>query len=323
MLRKELGIDIGTTQITICGHDGDTVFREPNVAALDVDTAEVVEAGFAARKIAADAPDRVRLCWPVWDPLVRNIDILAAILRIFLRRIMGRAILRPQVMVSIPCDLTEAQTNALEDAVLSAGASSVHLLEAPLCAALGAGLDFSKPEGQMLVHIGASRTESAVIFLGDMVTHVTVPVGGNRFDSAIIKHMRERYQLDIGRRTAEQIKMRFGLFAGENAPKTLDIKGKCLKTGQPRIVTVPREDMPGALREPLAAVLDAVCLTVERTAPELCADIEKNGVVLTGGGILKGMDQFFADVIRLRTRIAAEPQLAAARGAVRALAKLK
>ncbi|MBR6728475.1 MAG: rod shape-determining protein [Clostridia bacterium] len=155
MLRKNLGIDIGTKRIAIYSTDEGLLLREPSAAAVDIDTDEVVEAGNLALRLVEANPDRLRLCWPVWDPVVKSADVLSAILRIFLRRSIGRTMLKPQAMVSIPCDLTEAQTNAVEDAVLQAGISKVHLLEAPRCAALGVGLDFSSPVGQMLVHIGA------------------------------------------------------------------------------------------------------------------------------------------------------------------------
>ena len=322
MLRKGIGIDIGTTQISICSLDEGLLLKEPSVAAVDVDTNEVIAAGKAAFAAVDDAPDRVRLCWPVWDPIVKSAEVLAAMLRIFLRRALGRTLIRPQVMVSIPCDLTEAQTNAVEDAVLAAGAARVHLLEAPLCAALGVGFDFSSPTGQMIVHIGASRTEVAMIFIGDMVTHNTVPVGGAQFDSAIIRYLREKHKLLIGKRTAEQIKIRIGTVAAHTEEKTLDVKGRCIVRKEPRVVTLSSKEMLGALREPLTAVLDAVLTVIEQTVEDMRADITKGGLVLTGGGILPGLDQFLADVMGLRTRVAANADTAAAEGAAQALERL-
>ena len=323
MLRKGIGIDIGTTQTSIYETEGGLLLKEPTVAALDLDTNKVLEAGVPAVRLEKQAPDRVRLCWPVWDPVVKSADILAAILQIFLRRALGRTLLRPQVMLSIPCDLTEAQTNAVEDAVLAAGASRVHLLEAPLCAALGVGFDFSKPHGQMLVHVGASRTEAAVIFLGDMVTHVTSHVGGNRFDSAIIHYMRSKHQLYIGQRTAEQIKKRIGIVAEHKEQKTLEVKGRCMQTRERRIVTLSSKEMLGALKEPLAAVLDAAMTVVEKSGDEMKADIAKGGIVLSGGGVLQGLDQFLADVMGLRTRVASNADTAAVEGAAKALARIR
>ena len=323
MLRKGLGIDIGSTQISICSLDEGLLLKEPSVAAVDVDTNEVVAAGNAAFSAVAEAPDHLRLCWPVWDPVVKSADVLCAILRIFLRNAVGRTVLRPQVMVSIPCDLTEAQTNAVEDAVLAAGAARVHLLEAPLCAALGVGFDFSAPTGQMLVHMGASRTEVAMIFIGEMVTHMTVPVGGAQFDSAIIRYLRSKHKLLIGKRTAEQIKIRIGMVAGHTEEKTLEVKGRCMVRKESRIVTLSSKEMLGALREPLTAVLDAVLTVVEQTVEDMRADISRGGLVLTGGGILPGMDQFLADVMGLRTRVAANADTAAVEGAAQALERLR
>ncbi len=319
---KKIGIDIGTTQITVCSADGALLLKEPSVAAVDIDTGKVVEAGAPALRLAKEAQDHIRLVWPVWDAVIKASEVLAALLRILFRRALGRTLLRPQVMLAIPCDLTEAQMNAVEDALLAAGASRVHLLEAPLCAALGAGFDFSTPTGQMLVHVGASRTEVAVVFLGDMVTHATAHVGGTRFDSAIIHYLRNKHQLYISRRTAEQIKIRIGNIAEHDAPKTLEVRGRCMNTRELRIVTLSSKEMLGALREPISELLDAVLSVVERTADEMRADIGRCGVVLTGGGILLGLDQFLADVMGLRTRVAKNADTAVAEGAAKALSRL-
>lgn len=322
MFRKGLGLDIGTTQTTVCSVEDGVLLREPTVAAVDVDTDEVMEAGDAAIKMVNDSPDKLRLCWPVWDPVVKSAHILSAILRIFLRRAIGRTVLRPQVMVAIPCDLTEAQSNAVEDAVLDAGASRVHLLEAPLCAALGAGFDFASPTGQMLVHVGASRTEAAMIFIGDMVTHVTVQTGGKHFDDAIIRHMRSKHKLYIGSRTAEQIKIRLTDLSATHEERKLDVKGRFVDTKVPRVVTLSSREMLGALRVPLSAVLDAIVSVVEQTGDDMRADIARGGIVLTGGGVLTGMDQLLADVMGLRARVAANADTAVAEGAALALERL-
>ncbi|MBQ8356323.1 MAG: rod shape-determining protein [Clostridia bacterium] len=322
MLRKNLGIDIGTKQISICTQEEGLLLREPSVAAVEIDTDEVIEAGTPALRLVEANPDRLRLCWPVWDPVVKSADILCAMLRIFLRRAVGRTVLRPQVMVSIPCDLTEAQTNAVEDAALAAGAARVHLLEAPLCAALGVGLDFSSPVGQLLVHVGASRTEVAMIFIGEMVTHLTVPVGGNAFDSAIIEYMRKKHGLFIGKRTAEQIKIRIGALEKSAEEKHLDVKGRCMKNKEPRVVTLSSKEMLGALTEPLTSILDAIIAVIEQTGDDMRADIAKGGVVLTGGALLSGMDKFFDEVMGLRVRRAANAETAAVEGAAVALSRL-
>ena len=322
MLRKNLGIDIGTKQISICSMDEGLLLREPSVAALDIDTDEVIAAGNSALRLVDANPDRLRLCWPIWDPIVKSADILSSMLRMFFRRAIGRTMLRPQVMVSIPCDLTEAQTNAVEDAVLAAGAARVHLLEAPLCAALGVGFDFSSPVGQLLVHVGASRTEVAMIFIGEMVTHLTVPVGGVSFDSAIIEYMRNKHGIFIGKRTAEQIKIRIGNVAKSAEEKKLDVKGKCIKTKESKVVTISSKEMLGALTEPLTAILDAIIAVIEQTGDDMRADIAKSGVMLTGGALLAGMDNFFDEVMGLRVRRAANAETAAVEGAVTALSRL-
>ncbi|MBE6702944.1 MAG: rod shape-determining protein [Ruminococcaceae bacterium] len=322
MLRKNLGIDIGTKQISICSLDEGLLLREPSVAAIDIDTDEVVAAGHSALRLVEANPTRLSLCWPVWDPIVKSANILSEMLRIFLRRAVGRTVLRPQVMVAIPCDLTEAQASAVEDAVLAAGASRVHLLEVPLCAALGVGFDFSSPVGQLVAHVGASRTEVAMIFLGEMVTHLTVPVGGTQFDSAIIEYMRKKHGVYIGKRTAEQIKIRIGTVAKSAEEKKLDVKGRCTKTKEGRVVTLSSKEMLSALTEPLTAILDAIISVIEQTGDDMRADIAKTGVMLTGGALLSGMDKFLDEVMGLRVRRAANAETAAVEGAVVALSRL-
>lgn len=322
MLRRNLGIDIGTKQISIYSSEEGLLLREPSAAAVEIDTDEVIEAGTPAIRLVEANPDRLHLCWPVWDPVVKSAGILSSMLRIFLRRAVGRTMLKPQVMVSIPCDLTEAQTNAVEDAVLAAGCARVHLLEAPLCAALGVGLDFSSPMGQLLVHVGASRTEVAMIFIGEMVTHLTIPVGGVQFDSAIIEYMRQKHGIFIGKRTAEQIKIRIGTVAKSAEEQHLDVKGRCMKTKQPRIVTISSKEMLGALTEPLTSILDAIIAVIEQTGDDMRADIVKGGVVLTGGGLLNGFDKFLDEVMGLRVRCAANAETAAVEGAAAALDRL-
>lgn len=174
----------------------------------------------------------------------------------------------------------------------------------------------------MLVHMGASRTEVAMIFIGDMVTHVTVPTGGNQLDSAIIRHVRERHRLYIGRRTAEQIKIRIGNLSPDEGEKKLDVKGRSVDGNIPRVITLSSREMLGAVKEPLTAILDAVVSVVEQTGDDMRADIAKGGIVLTGGGVPNGMDQFLADVMGLRTRIAPNAMTAAAEGAAVALGRL-
>ena len=323
MLRKGLGIDIGSTQISICALEGGLLLREPNVAAIEPETGKVLEAGHEATRLAKEMPGRIKLCWPAWDSVVKNAAVLSAIVRIFLHRALGRTVLRPHAMVSIPCDLTEAQVNATEDALLAAGIGRVHLLEAPLCAALGVGFDFSIPTAQMLIHIGASRTEAAVIFLGDMLVHKTAHVGGNQFDAAIVRYMQEKYQLAISHRTAEQIKIRLAMVADHTDIKRLDVKGRDLKTREQRVVSISSDKMKDALKEVLVPVMDVACAMIEGTADEIRVDIAKGGVVLTGGGVLPGMDQFLADFMGVRATVATNADTAAAEGAAKALAKLR
>ena len=323
MLRKEIGIDIGTTQISICTPDGVLLLREPNVAALDPDTGKLLAAGNEAVQLNKDRPGRVQLCRPAWDGVVKYANVLSAILRDFLHRALGRTLMRPHAMVSIPCDLTEAQITATEDAVLAAGVGRVHLLEAPLCAALGVGFDFSVPTAQMLIHIGASRTEAAVIFLGDMLIHKTAHVGGIHFDEAIVRYMQEKYQLIISMRMAEKIKILFVRMDDHADVTTQEVRGRDVNTRELRVVKLYSDKMKDAFKEVLVPIVDAALSMAEDTADEIRVDIAKGGVVLTGGGVPNGMDQFLADVMGVRATRATNADTAAAEGAAKALAKLR
>ncbi len=321
MFRKNLGIDIGSTQISICSTEDGLLLKEPSVAALDIDTEEVLEVGTAALRLIEEKPDRYKPCWPIWDDVAKKGGVLSEMLRIFIRRAVGRTALRPHVMVSIPCDLTEAQANAVEDAALAAGAARAHLYEAPLCAALGAGVDFSAPIAHLLIHMGASRTEVAVVFIGEMVAHVTLSAGGNEFDSAIIHYMRDRHELYIGKRTAEQIKIRLATVRDEDS-KSLDVKGRCMNTKKPRVVTLSSREMLGAIKEPLSKVLDAVVTVLDQLGDDMRADIVKEGILLTGAGVLNGLDWFLNQLFKVRAKRAPNAEIAAVEGAALALARL-
>lgn len=323
MLRKGIGIDIGTSQISVSSTDGGLLLKEMSVAAIEIGTEHVLEVGAAAMRLVNEDPLHVTLCRPIWEDVVKHATVLSEMMRIILRRALGRMPIKPVAMVAIPCDLTEAQTNAVEDALLTAGVHRVHFLEAPLCAALGVGFDFSTPRGQMILHVGASRTEAAIVFLGDMVTYLTAPVGGDEFDAAIAEYVKKRHGVYIGRRTAEQIKIRIGLVAGHAEPRMLDVKGRSIETGEQKIITLSSKEMLGAMRDPLSVVLDTVVTVLERTGDEMRADIGKGGVVFTGGGILPGMDQFLADITTMRARIATNADTAVVEGAAKALAKLE
>ena len=323
MLRKEIGIDIGTTQISICTPDGVLLLREPNVAALDPDTGKVLETGHGALRLHKERKGLVHLCYPAWDGVVKYANVLSAILREFLYRALGRTILHPHAMVCVPCDLTEAQITATEDAVLAAGVRRVHLLETPLCAALGVGFDFSVPTAQMLIHIGASRTEAAVIFLGDMLIRRTAHVGGMHFDEAIRRYMLEKYQLSISSRMAEQIKIRFVRLDDHTDVTTQEVRGRDVNSKELRVVKLRSTEMKDALKNVMFPIVDAALTMAEDSADEIRVDIAKGGVVLTGGGVPRGMGQFLADILGVRASVATNADTAAAEGAAKALAKLR
>lgn len=320
-MRRKIGIDIGSVNTRICTAADGVILNEPTVVAVDVDSDEILEAGSVAIELQKERPDQVKLIYPVWSHFVKAPELLGEMLRYFLRRAVGRRLLRPRVMLAIPCDLTEAQINAMEDAALSAGAAFVHMLEAPLCAALGTGFDFSVPTGQLLVHIGASRTEAAMIFLGDMVVHVSTPIGGKAFDNAIIQYLRKVHALQITGRTAEQIKLRIGnLIPTEE--KKLEVRGRSVADNTPRTITLQEHEILLALRDVMSQVMDTILSVVERTGTDMKADISKTGIMLTGGAVLKNTDQFLADIVGVRAKCAGNADTAVVEGAVIALERL-
>ena len=322
MLRRNLGIDIGTKQISICSADEGLLLREPSVAAIEIGSDEVVAVGRRALALASKHPQRLRLCWPVWDPVVENVQVLSVMLKMLIDQAIGRTFLRPHMVISVPCDLTDAQADAVEDAVKKAGvARECSLLAAPLCAALGAGVDISVPVGQLLVHVGASRTEVAIIFVSEMVTQMTIPVGGVQFDSAIMEYVQQRHGLMIGKRAAEQIKMRIGTVYKAAEEKRIEVKGRRADNGEPGSVTLSSKEMLGAMVDPLTAILDAIISVIEQTSEDMRADVAKGGITLTGGGLLADMDKFLDEVMGLRVLRPANAETAAAEGAVIAFTK--
>ena len=293
-LSKDVGIDLGTANTLVYMKGKGIIMREPSVVAVDTKTDEVRCVGGEAKAVIGRTPGSIVAVRPLKDGVIADFDITANMLENFLKKACGNSMFsRPRVVICIPSGVTEVERRAVREATLKAGARQVSVIEEPMAAAIGAGLPISEPTGSMIVDIGGGTSEVAIISLGGIVTARSVRVAGDEFDSAIINYIKKKYNLLIGERTAENIKMGIGSAykTGDTEP-VMDIKGRNLLNGLPENITVTSEEIREAISEPLSHVIDAIKTTLEKTPPELAADIIESGIMLAGGGaLLRGLDQ--------------------------------
>ena len=311
MFSKDIGIDLGTANTLVFMKGKGIVMREPSVVAVDVRSDTVLAVGTAAKEMIGRTPGSIVAVRPLKDGVIADFDITATMLKHFIRKVVrSTAFSKPHIVVCIPSGVTEVERRAVEDAARQAGASQVELIEEPMAAAIGAGLPVAEPTGSMVVDIGGGTAEVAVISLGDIVTSCSVRVAGDKFDESIISYVKKKYNLLIGERTAEQIKIAIGsAFPTEdNQGTSVEIKGRNLVDGLPKNVTITAEEVREALSDPLATIVDAIKSTLEKTPPELSADIIDHGIMLTGGGaLLRGLDQLVAQETGMPVHVAERP----------------
>ena len=311
MFSKDIGIDLGTANTLVFMKGKGIVMREPSVVAVDVRSDTVLAVGAQAKEMIGRTPGSIVAVRPLKDGVIADFDITATMLKHFIRKaVKSRAFARPHIVVCIPSGVTEVERRAVEDAARQAGASSVELIEEPMAAAIGAGLPVGEPTGSMVVDIGGGTAEVAVISLGDIVTSVSVRVAGDKFEEAISSYVKKKYNLLIGERTAEEIKISIGsafpMEESENA--SVEIKGRNLVDGLPKNVRISAEEVREALADPLETIVEAVKSTLEKTPPELAADIIDHGIMLTGGGaLLKGIDRLIAQETSMPVHVAESP----------------
>ena len=295
MFSKDIGIDLGTANTLVFMKGKGIVMREPSVVAVDVRSDTVLAVGTAAKEMIGRTPGSIVAVRPLKDGVIADFDITATMLKHFIRKVVRSTMFsKPHIVVCIPSGVTEVERRAVEDAARQAGASQVELIEEPMAAAIGAGLPVAEPTGSMVVDIGGGTAEVAVISLGDIVTSCSVRVAGDKFDESIISYVKKKYNLLIGERTAEQIKIAIGSAypTEDNNGTSVEIKGRNLVDGLPKNVTITAEEVREALSDPLATIVEAIKSTLEKTPPELSADIIDHGIMLTGGGaLLRGLDQ--------------------------------
>lgn len=311
MFAKDIGIDLGTANTLVFMKGKGIVMREPSVVAVDVRSDTVLAVGTQAKEMIGRTPGSIVAVRPLKDGVIADFDITATMLKHFIKKAMkGHSFSRPHIVVCIPSGVTEVERRAVEDAARQAGASSVELIEEPMAAAIGAGLPVSEPTGSMVVDIGGGTSEVAVISLGDIVTSCSVRVAGDKFDEAIISYVKKKYNLLIGERTAEEIKISIGSAypTEETEDVSVEIKGRNLVDGLPKNVRISADEVRDALSDPLSLIIDAIKSTLEKTPPELAADIIDHGIMLTGGGaLLKGLDQLVARETSMPVHVAETP----------------
>jgi rod shape-determining protein MreB len=309
MFKKDIGIDLGTANTLVYMRGKGIIIREPSVVAVDARTERVRCVGQEAKDVIGRTPGSIIAVRPLKDGVIADFDYTTSMLQEFIKKALsGSAFSKPRVIICIPSGVTAVERRAVREAAESAGAKRVSIIEEPMAAAIGAGLPVAEPTGSMIVDIGGGTSEVAVISLGGIVTSRSVRVAGDEFDLSIINYIKKKYNLLIGERTAENVKIAIGSAFPSEDDSSMDIKGRNLLTGLPENITVTSTEIREALSEPLSHIVDAIKVTLERTPPELAADIIDQGITLAGGGaLLKGLDRLINNETGMPVFIAENP----------------
>ena len=313
----DIGIDLGTASVLVYVKGKGVVLKEPSVVAFDRNTNKIKAIGEEARLMLGRTPGNIVAVRPLRQGVISDYTVTEKMLSYFISRTVGKSLFgrKPRISVCVPSGATEVEKKAVEDATYQAGAREVSIIEEPVAAAIGAGIDIAKPCGNMIVDIGGGTADIAVISLGGVVVSNSIKVAGDDFDEAIVRFMRKKHNLLIGERTAEEIKINVGTVYTRPENLTMDVRGRNLVTGLPKTVTVTSEETEEALREPAYQIVDAVHNVLERTPPELAADISDRGIVLTGGGsLIQGLEELIEEKTGINTMTAEDPLTAVAIG---------
>ncbi|MEW6573415.1 MAG: rod shape-determining protein [Bacillota bacterium] len=314
---RDMGIDLGTANSLVYVKGRGIVLREPSVVAIQKDTGQILAVGEEAKQMIGRTPGNIVAIRPLKDGVIADFDTTQAMIKYYIHKALrGRHFFfRPRVVVGVPTGVTTVEERAVREAALQAGAREVYLIEEPMAAAIGAGLPVHEPTGNMIVDIGGGTTEVAVISLGGIVTSRSIRIAGDEMDEAIIQYIKRTYNLMIGERTAEQIKINIGSAYKPQGLGSEDVRGRDLVTGLPKTVKVTAEEIHHALSEPVSAILEAIKATLERTPPELAADIMDRGIMMAGGGaLLRGLDRLVSEQTGMPVTLADEPLQAVASG---------
>lgn len=316
MFNTDIGIDLGTASVLVYIKGKGVVLKEPSVVAIDRDTDKIKAVGEEARLMIGRTPGNIVAVRPLKQGVISDYSVTEQMIRYFIQKAVGkRSYKKPRICVCIPSGATEVETKAVQDAAFQAGAMEVFVVEEPLAAAIGAGIEIKKPCGNMIVDIGGGTTDIAVISLGGTVVSTSVKVAGDDFDEAIVRYMRKKHNLLIGERTAEEIKIGIGTCYNKSENQKMEVRGRNLVTGLPKTIEVTSEETEEALRDVTTSIIDAVHRVLEQTPPELAADIAVRGIVLTGGGcLLNGLDELIEAKTGINTMTAEDPMTAVAIG---------
>jgi rod shape-determining protein MreB len=316
LFSNDIGIDLGTANTLVYVQDRGIVLREPSVVAIQDGTKRILAVGDEAKRMLGRTPGNIVAIRPMKAGVIADFEITEAMLRYFIKKIHNRRkMVRPRIIIAVPSDITEVEKRAVKDSARHAGAREVFLIEEPMAAAIGVGLPVSDPAGNMIVDIGGGTTEVALISLAGIVFSRTVRVGGDEMDECIVQHMKRVYNLMIGERTAEEIKMTMGSAYPVDEETSIEVKGRDLVAGLPKTLTITSDEIREALQEPVSSIVDAIRITLERCPPELSSDLVDRGMVLAGGGaLLRGFDKLIAEQTGLPVHIADDPLSAVAEG---------
>lgn len=322
---NDVGIDLGTSSVLVYVSNKGIVLREPSVVAVEKITGRIMAIGEEARRMLGRTPGNIIAIRPLRDGVISNFDITQRLLQHFLKKVVGTRILfKPKVVVCVPSGVTQVEKRSVIDATESAGARYAYLIDEPIAAAIGAGIDISQPRGNMVLDIGGGTTDVAVISLRDAVLSESIKIAGDKFNDSIVRYMRKKHNLLIGERTAEETKIRIGSAYPRKEQLFIDVRGRNLISGLPQAIVVGSNEMIDALEEPLQSILESVRSIFEKTPPELASDIAENGICLTGGGaLLYGMDKFIAEHTKVPCYVAEDPISCVAIGTGKVLENLE
>ena len=320
---QDIGIDLGTATVIAYVKGKGIVLREPSVVAVDNNTGNVLAVGKEARRMLGRTPGNIVATRPLREGVISNYTVTEKMLKYFINKVCGKFVFAPRIMICIPSQVTEVEKKAVIDAASQAGARRVYLIEEPIAAAIGAGIDISKPCGNMVVDIGGGTTDIAVISLGGSVVSTSIKVAGDKFDEYIVKYIKKKHNVMIGERTAEDLKINIGCVYPKIQDIDMDIRGRDLITGLPKTITIHSSEMLEALIEPAMMIVDAVHSVLEKTPPELAADISDKGIYMTGGGCLvDGLDKLLEEKTGINVMIAQDAISCVALGTGKALDNL-
>ena len=325
LFSNDMGIDLGTATTLVYIKGQGIVLCEPSVVAVQAGTSNVLAVGEEAKRMLGRTPGNIIAIRPMRNGVIADFEITEAMLRYFIKKVHNsRRLVRPRMVIAIPSGITEVEKRAVRDSAMHAGAREVFMVEEPVAAAIGVGLPIQEPSGNMIIDIGGGTTEMAVISLAGIVFSKSIRVAGDEMDVSLINYLKKTYNLMIGERTAEEIKMKIGSAYPMDEELTMEVRGRDLVAGLPKMITVSSEEVRESLAEPIAQIVEAIRITLERTPPELSADLMEKGLILAGGGsLLRGLDKLISEETGLPVHIAEDPLTAVALGTGKVLSEIK